>query len=50
MNAHLKKLLQNLFVLIMLPTLGWYITRGSTVDVVDTEKHPPQRSRHRLAV
>ena len=50
MNAHLKKLLQNLFVLIMLSTLGWYITRGSTVDVVDTEKHPPQMQRHLLAV
>ncbi|MBH5329477.1 hypothetical protein H9Q10_07330 [Eikenella sp. S3360] len=37
MNAHLKKLLQNLSALIVLPALGWYITRGGTVNVVDTE-------------
>ena len=34
MNAHLKKLLQNLFALIVLPALGWYITRGGTVGVL----------------
>ena len=30
MNANLKKLLQNLFALIVLPVLGWYITLGDT--------------------
>lgn len=37
MNANLKKLLQNLLALIVLPVLGWYITLGDAVNVVDTE-------------
>lgn len=44
MNAHLKKLLQNLFALIVLPVLGWYITLGDTVNVVDTE-HASRKGR-----
>ena len=34
MNANLKKLLQNLFALIILPVLGWYITLGDAVGLL----------------
>ncbi|WP_188213976.1 hypothetical protein [Neisseria subflava] len=44
MNAHLKKLLQNLLALIVLPVLGWYITLGDAVNVVDTE-HASRKDR-----
>ncbi|MBF1284690.1 MULTISPECIES: hypothetical protein [Neisseria] len=37
MNANLRKLLQNLLALIVLPALGWYLTQDGTVHVVDTE-------------
>jgi len=44
MNANLKKLLQNLLALIVLPVLGWYITLGDAVNVVDTE-HASRKGR-----
>ena len=49
MNANLRKLLQNLLALIVLPALGWYLTQDGTVHVVDTE-HTYRKGRSRLAI